>query len=147
MGARSEHARMKSAMIEVRCCSCSSRFMKLASNVRRSPRHFCSMSCFHASIDWTAFARSGGRASASRPTAHAMRVERSRKGGLQRSKTITKDELRRISMLGVAARMALPSERRSAIARRAAVTGWLTRKGQLPRSSKWHQLSPAFTKR
>lgn len=94
-------------MAEVVCWGCNAPFKKLASEMRR-PRHrrnFCTAACYMDKVDRRALAAAGASAPRT-PPPPAVRFLRSQKGGLARARNLTRRQLRRIAMQGVAARVA-----------------------------------------
>lgn len=102
-------------MAAVGCAGCGTVFLKRLSSVRRVrygkpvKAHYCTTTCYRASIDYAALGRAGATAPGRYHDPAKLR-ERSRKGGLARAARLSKERLREIAMLGVKARESMTPE-------------------------------------
>lgn len=115
---RSLGARRGRTLTMVPCDGCGTIFGKRPVDVQRCKRHFCSHACYLANVDRSLLGRIGGAA----PHAYDPAVLRARssKGGRSRAQRLSKERLREIAMLGVAARRAnaLEVKRKQSFSRR-----------------------------
>lgn len=104
--------------VEVACSGCGRAFQKLAAEVKRCVRHYCSPGCYRAHVDYRALGSAGARAPYRRLPSEEARRARSRLAGLSRARNLSPERLREIALAGVRGRMEKVSpERQRAIAK------------------------------
>lgn len=109
--------------LEVPCSGCGRVFQKLAAEVRRCQKHYCSPACYRAHVDYRALGAAAHTSPFRRLPSPEARFARSRAAGLARARNLSKEQLRAIALLAVKGRMEKVSpERRSEIARKNGAT-------------------------
>lgn len=104
--------------LEVACSGCGRPFQKLASEVRRCSKHYCTPACYRLHVDYRQLGLASSRAPYRRLPSEEARRARSRLAGLARARNLSPERLREIALVGVRARMEkLSPERRLEIAR------------------------------
>lgn len=92
--------------VRLACETCLTMFEKVAAQARRCTHHFCSTRCYWATVDRVALGRLGSAAPRTKSTSAYVRFRRSQAGGAARARSLSKERLREIALLGVAARRA-----------------------------------------